>query len=245
MPKQQLLPLPEPLRHLQPFVRALARLPAEQLNEDVDASQLDTAIRTRLRGLDEVAAVAVLAEDLALLETWLKTRVPSDHAAHWVLGYLSAPGVAQQLARPPEPLVVPAIEFVPPRGWKVNVVPFQLHLKKGKLIGDITATDEQTLDRLQRQRERLVVWPGLEKIKASLEITDVRFGDVFGKKHLSLATAPVTWKHVDYYLAVPGGFVTVFLDALGTDFDELPFEAQAHTLRVAAPATAVAASPSK
>lgn len=229
--------MPEPLRHLQPFVRDLAKLPAEQLNEDIDASRLDATIRIRLCGLDELAGGAVMAKDVALLDTWLKTMAPPDHPAHWVLGYLAAPGLVEQLARPPEPLPVgPKIEFVPPKGWKVKVVPFRLDLKKGKLIGSITAADEQALDTLQRQREVVVVWPGLEKVERCLEVTDVSFGEVFGKKYLSLTSAPVAWKRVDYYLAVPGGFVTVFLDAQGANFDELPFEAQAHTLRVVVPA---------
>jgi hypothetical protein len=44
--------LPHSLSYLQPFVNALAKLPPEQLNEDVDASRLDSALRKRVRGLE-------------------------------------------------------------------------------------------------------------------------------------------------------------------------------------------------
>jgi hypothetical protein len=60
MPTKKPAPLPEPLRYLQPFANALAKLPTEDLNVDVDASRLDAALRKRVRGLDEDAAAAQL-----------------------------------------------------------------------------------------------------------------------------------------------------------------------------------------
>jgi hypothetical protein len=56
-------PLPEPLQYLQPFVRSLAKLPPDELNEDVDAFRLELALRKRLHGLDEDAAAEVLSSD--------------------------------------------------------------------------------------------------------------------------------------------------------------------------------------
>jgi hypothetical protein len=55
MPTEKPAPLPEPLRYLQPFANALARIPAEDLNEDVDGSRLEAALRKRARDLDEEA----------------------------------------------------------------------------------------------------------------------------------------------------------------------------------------------
>src|SRR5690242_2825391 len=69
--------LPEPLHYLQPFANALAKLPPEDLNEDVDVSRLDAALRKRVRGLNEEAADAELARDRDLLERWL-TDKPLD-----------------------------------------------------------------------------------------------------------------------------------------------------------------------
>src|SRR5437762_996877 len=136
MPMTKPAPLPEPLRYLQPFANALAKLPPEELNEDVDASRLEAALRKRLRGMDEVAADAQLAKDRELLERWLEDR--PDHPAHWIRGFLLSPELATHLAQPPEPPPRgPEMSFVAPDGWKVKVVPFRLDLKKGKLIGTI------------------------------------------------------------------------------------------------------------
>jgi len=51
-------PLPEPLRYLHPFLKSLTKLPPDQLNEDLDPTPLESALRNRLRGLDEDAAEA-------------------------------------------------------------------------------------------------------------------------------------------------------------------------------------------
>jgi hypothetical protein len=61
-------------------------------------------------------------------------------------------------------------------------------------------------------------------------------GDVSGKKYVYRQVAPVPWKRVNYVLSVPGGFVSAMLDALGADFDETPFDAHLHTLRLSASA---------
>ena len=45
MAKQLFTPLPDALRYLQPFVNSLAKLPREALNEDIDASRLESALR--------------------------------------------------------------------------------------------------------------------------------------------------------------------------------------------------------
>ena len=61
-------------RELWSFANALAKLPPEDLNEDVDASRLDAALRKRVGGLDEEAADAELAKDRDLLQRWLKDK---------------------------------------------------------------------------------------------------------------------------------------------------------------------------
>jgi len=221
-------PLPDPLRYLQPFANALAKLPPEELNEDIDASRLEAALRKRLRGLDDEAAAAELAGDCDLLESWLKDK--PDHPAHWIRGFLLSPDLATYLTQPAEPPPRgPEISFVAPKGWKVNLVPFRLDLKKGKLIGSVMAINQLTFDMMQRQQENWVAPPGLE---ATREVLDVRHGDVSGKKCVYRQVSPVPWKSVDYLLSVPGGFVQVVLDALGADFDEAPFDASLHTLRL-------------
>lgn len=232
MPTKKPAPLPEPLRYLQPFANALAKLPPEDLNEDVDAARLVAALRKRFRGMDEEAADAELARDRELLERWLQDK--PDHPGHWIRGFLLSPDLATHLVRPPQPPPRgPEMIFVAPDGWKVKVVPFRLDLKKGKLIGTIMAIDEFSFDLMQKQQEHWVAPPGLE---ATREVQAVRHGDVSGKKYIFRQTAPVPWKRVDYVLSVPGGFVSAMLDALGADFDEAPFDDKLHTVRLSASA---------
>lgn len=83
----------------------LAKLPPEELNEDVDASRLEAAAEKRVRGMDEEVADAELTKDRDLLEQWLEDK--PDHPAHWIRGFLLSPDLAAHVTQPPEP---------PPRG---------------------------------------------------------------------------------------------------------------------------------
>jgi hypothetical protein len=219
---------PEELRYLQPIIRSLARRTPEHVNAELDVARLEAALRKRIRGLDEDAAQAKLEEDGELLKTWLNKFAPSDHPGHWVLACLLYVD-AGFLLNPPVPKRGPTMIFEPPKGWNVQAVPFRLDLKRGKLIGSIMAIDEATFTLLQHQREQ---WAPSPSVRANQEVTAVRFGEVRGKKYLYTQSAPAPWKRVDYVLVVPGGFVTVMLDALGADFEESPFETRAHTLRL-------------
>src|SRR5438445_4726442 len=61
-PKPKPTPLPTPLRYLHPFLKSLAKLPPDQLNEDLDPTPLESALRKRLRGLDEQSAKTPIAK---------------------------------------------------------------------------------------------------------------------------------------------------------------------------------------
>jgi hypothetical protein len=235
MPTKKPAPLPEPLRYLQPFANALAKLPPEDLNEDVDASWLEVALRKRVRGMDEEGADAELAKDRELFERWLEDK--PDHPAHWIRGFLLSPELSGNLTRPPEPPPRgPEMRFEAPTGWKVKTVPFRLDLKAGKVIGSIMAIDEFTFDLLQLQREEAakIQQPG---VQATSDVSEVSFEQCNGKKYLHRMTAPAPWKQVDYVLRVPGGFVSIGLGTLtGVEFDESPLESKLHTLRLSASA---------
>jgi hypothetical protein len=223
-------PLPKSLQYLQPFVRSLAKLPPEELNEDIDASKLDSALRKRLRGLDETKAAQALSNDREELERWLKSSAPPDHPANWVFGYISLPDLAQHLTHPPEPAPVgPKIDFQPPEGWKVNVVPFRLDLKCGRLWASIAVFDPQMSTRLQQFDH----WCARPPLEATLDTRPVTFGEVTGNKFTILQTAPVSWKSVTYHLTVPGGNVSVEIgERSGANFDETALEMQLHTVRI-------------
>jgi hypothetical protein len=232
--------LPTSLGYLQPFVSALAKLPAEQLNEEIDASRLDAALRKHLRGLDLEAATLKLDSDRAQLQHWLNAH--SDHPAHWVLGYLSLPGISELLSQQMEPIDPgPTIAFELPAGWKVvRTIPFRLDFKKGKVHGSITALDELNFKFLRHSREQPTVElkiPGFDMppIDRTHESTDVVFGQCCGRKYVNRMTAPAPWKQVDYMLSVPGGYVSIWLGTLtGTEFDEAPVKAKLHTVGLSA-----------
>jgi len=241
MPTKKPAPLPEPLRYLQPFANALAKLPQDDLNEDVDASRLDAALRKRVRGLDEEAADAELAKDRDLLERWLTDK--ADHPAHWIRGFLLSQDLAAHLTQPVEPPPRgPEMFFEAPTGWKVKKVPFRLDLKAGKVIGSIMAIDELTFAHLQWQRERAMKAPvpamdGFPQpvIEGTFDVSEISFEECCGRKYLSRMTSPARWKQVDYFLRVPGGFVSIRLGTMtGADFDESPLESKLHTLRLSA-----------
>jgi hypothetical protein len=236
MGKKDVQKLPAELRYLQPFLRALAKRPAEELDEDIDAADLEAALRKRLRGLDEHAADAELSKHRALLEKWLKTSASANHPVYWVLGFITLPGIGRKLVRPPEPpLRGPRMDFEPPMGWKVKSVPFRLDLKKGRVIGTIGAIDDFTFDLLQRQMEGWDARAHAQGLQASMESSDVTFGACAGKKYVYKQTGQVSWKRVDYLLRAPGGIVSVTLDGGGTDFNESEFESKLCTLRLSSP----------
>ena len=171
--------LPEPLRYLQPFVNSLAKLPPEDLNEDVDPTRLESALRNRLRGLDEEAADAELAKDRGLLERWLRTQ--ADHPAHWVFGFLLSPDLVTHLTQPAPPTPRgPEMTLESPRGWKVKKVPFRLDLKADKVVGSIMAIDDDTFQMLQYQFEETAKLRHPER-EETTEISAVAFGECQGK----------------------------------------------------------------
>jgi hypothetical protein len=238
MPTKKPAPLPESLRYLRPFANALAKLRPENLNEDVDASRLESALRTRVRGMDEAAADAELAKDRDLLTRWLQDK--PDHPAHWIRGFLLSPVLATRITQPAEPpRLGPEMVFEPPDGWKVKAVPFQLALKAGKVVGSITTLeDEFSFEHSQREREQTATRPHPHGMQTANEISDISRGGCSGKKFVfrNIST-PVPLKQVDYLLRVPGGFVWVqLMTAAGADFDESPLESKLHTLRLSASA---------
>jgi hypothetical protein len=241
-PKKTLESLPKPLQYLQPFVRFLARLTPDQLNEDLDFARLESALRKRLRGLDEQAGVEAVSKDREQLERWLKTSASPGHPAHYVFGvltYLSVSDVVQQLIRPPEPPPPgPTISVDAPDGWKITRASYNVSLKKGKLFAMIMAIDKFSFQGQQKQKQVLegrLGEAGAPGLQATFDIKRIRFGDVAGNKFVYRQSAPVPWKRVECLLRVPGGFVFAVLDAGGTNFDEAPFESKLHTLRLTVP----------
>lgn len=219
--------LPNELRYLQGFLRWLEKQPPAALDESLDISRLEKALRKRVRGLAAPQAQQLLNDDRNALQSWLDSWAPAETWAHWLLGALAHRNLARKLLeRPTDEPPAPSIQFETPAGWHSRAIPFNLNLRKAKLRAFITAIDEFSF-RLPYSR---IFASG----EGRIEEFDVQFGEVTGKKCLVLQTAPVQIKQVDYNLAVPGGFVSIMLcRSDGGDFDEATFEAQLPTLRIA------------
>jgi hypothetical protein len=222
-------PLPDKIRYLGPFVRRLANRSPDTLNESVDSSRLEEALRKRVRGLPIAEANRQLESDRRTLQSWLESGVPEGHPAHWVLGFLSHPRLARGLLRAaPDQPAEPVIEFEPPAGWHLRAIPSNLNLRKGKLRASVTAIGESTFRHLQLPGTRAFA-QGDGRVDEQV----VHFGEASGKKYERLQTAPVPWRQLDYVLAVPSGFANIILSRTdGREFDEHPFEAQLPTLRM-------------
>lgn len=80
--------VPSRLRYLQPVLELVDKVPAGQLNEDVDTSALETMFRQRIEGLPSAKARRVLSKDIKAMASWLNKPGVEQPAAHFILGWL-------------------------------------------------------------------------------------------------------------------------------------------------------------
>ena len=149
--------LPDNLRYLESALDELAEVPDGELNEDVDLSTLEAALRDRVRGLSIREAQERIHEYRRALESWGKGLGTENRCGAWVVGFLSyrTGALARRLVSPPqaEPKG-PAIVFEPPEGWSVDRVPCSLHLRKGRRkMGAIIAIDGSSLAVMLHQND--------------------------------------------------------------------------------------------
>jgi hypothetical protein len=234
--------LPGGLEYLRPALSELSALPPEELNEDVDLTGLESALRQRIKGLTIRQATELIESDCGALKKWSKQSRNPEAANSFIIGVLSyrPRTLARRLLAPvqagePEP----AINFEPPDGWSAEPMPLSLHLRAGrKTIGAITAIDESTLESLEHKNQIRDETESRVRMRNPFAVfgewtkSPVRFGDVHGHKYLYMQAQPAPWKSVQYLLRIPGGAVNVVLDASGREFDESSFESKLHTIRL-------------
>src|SRR5215469_9709842 len=93
---------PAELSYLTSSLEELAKIPEEDLNEDVDVPELESALRQRVKGLTLREAVSRLTKDSKILAGWLKETKTKSAAVLWISGYLMRPGpLARGLLAPP------------------------------------------------------------------------------------------------------------------------------------------------
>jgi hypothetical protein len=233
-------PLPERLLYLQPFRKKFARSGVEGLNEDSGSAVLWPLLSERIRGLSQQDAEKVLSDDFAALQLWLAEAARQNDPLQFVLGFslVASPEdfvkrIKEEAEKPPEPQLCLHMDLPP--GAKVRRVPGGT--ESGKLVTlrglwlAIDALPEQAVANLYDAAV------GNAHAENRSEQT-VTFGSVAGRK---LITRGEAWngkfKEVAYRLTVPGGYVTASISAIGkrvdrSSWDESPFEACFHTLRV-------------
>ncbi|MBD3674463.1 MAG: hypothetical protein HUJ26_13155 [Planctomycetaceae bacterium] len=222
-------PLPEQLGYLKPFIRELEALPLEELNEDVDPTTLEEALRERLFQEDPEAT---LDADREALDDWLGSFDSNTHPAHWISGFLLSLTAADLLENDTSQIPeIPQVDLEAPEGWSLSNNGAEL--RKGKLLAVVLPIDELSFDLLQRQMA-MPLPPQLQNVAQRTSET-VTYGEANGQKYVYEVTGKETNRQVDYVLSVPGGYATI--KVWGSGFDEKELESSFHTLKITQPKT--------
>jgi hypothetical protein len=194
--------LPAELEYLGGALAALVALGPEEIDESLDTSAIDTALRKRIEGLVPGAAVRRLREDRKLLGDWLVDN--PEHPAHFVMAYMEPPELVEYLARPPERApraprkpVAPRvrIHIEVPEGFQRADVKKSVVLLGSRCAFVIAAT---TSEAQAASREEWFQMPGTTA-------SDVAFGGWrgFASRHL---------QRESYWLATPTHHVDIMID---------------------------------
>jgi len=235
---------PEQLVYLVPALDELAKLPAEDLGEDVETSTLESALRERVKGMKLREAITCLTEDSRVLKNWLKKAKIEDGWVFWISAYLMRPGpLARNLLFPrrlPSGHQGDLVEMELPAGWTSESILGHLIIRDSKVLCTIIPSNElqnegkinqnEVRERTQNNSRNPLAHPG------KWSRLPVRFGECSGYKYIFAQSEPVSWKALEYVLTVNGGFVYATINhKKGRDFDEGVIEAKFHTLRIISP----------
>ena len=82
------MPLPKQLAYLAPVIKELEKFDPDSLGDDnPDAMDVvESAVRTRIRGMDADDARSAVEDDSAALEQWLQQDELADSPAHYIYG---------------------------------------------------------------------------------------------------------------------------------------------------------------
>lgn len=234
-------PLPKQLGYLESVLQMLHTLPADGVNEDIDTTTLESALRVRVSGLSIREAQDRLSEDRKALKAWFKEAGDPNGSGQWLLaflGYMPGAMVRSLLAPPaaerPKPASRGSIVIEPPEGWlaKLDNDSSSLSLwKDGQQVGGIGIIKSTSLGLYRRRYDAMS-----QSVSPSESWTKsvVQLGECRGVKYSYSSSAPVVLKSVRYLLEVPGGVVEACYGSNpgGEDFDEVAFEDKLRTLRV-------------
>jgi hypothetical protein len=244
--------LPERLRYLRPFQDYLATLPAADVGESTDSTMLEKLLRKRLRGMSSQEATNLLSADLEDLETVYSVGHRRDVRLGFIFGFLfTAATMPENLLKPPpkRKKVVERLTMTLPPGAKLSVDEYSLAVKwkRQNLCAlrhnmDDEFTRGLTMARLAHpnasERELLTLLGETALAKLASPNTpqnepkaiDVKLGSVTGHKRVASGDSPVVWKRAGYELKIPGGYVSVDIQArhLFNETEWEPFLATLH-----------------
>lgn len=205
--------LPFELAYLQPVVDRLAELPDDEINEDLDTSFIDEAVRDRFAESGQDLAEVEFNDHYSLLKELCDEFSDDKGILAYLEGYLGLFVFQPELLIcPPEP---------PPRS-KIRVAlanspvcdfvieqpdDIQLILRRKCLCIVIVALDELRFKFAAIGRDNWKLLDGTPII-CDRRVEAVQFGPVSGTRELLVQTVPAYWKQVKYLLTVPGGQVS-------------------------------------
>jgi hypothetical protein len=217
---------PKQLSYMEPFIRYLDSLPADELNEDVDPTILEEALRDRLACDDPDS---ILASDVDALENWLDSFDSDAHPAHWVQGFLFGLTAAELFELNDDGPPPPEIKIKPKFGWTASNR--NSELRKGKSLAILLPLlDDFGADLLRQQLEQPLVMTPV--FTATRTASDAEYGNSKGRKYVYHQTSPREATRIDYILSVPGGLVIISVSEMDRDFNHEELEASLGTLSV-------------
>jgi hypothetical protein len=193
----------------------------------------------RVKGLSDVDAEKALAEDIAALHEWLASHEidPLQFALGFTLMVTPADLVnliKEEAEKANGPKLCLQMEL-PPGARLRRVEGSQEHGKLVTLKGLWLAIDALTKEAVDNLFDANL-GPGCGWLAPS--VSEVRFGPVAGRKRVTKGESPQgPLKQIAYALTVPGGHVFGAICLIDKkvdqlNWDETPFEACFHTLRV-------------
>lgn len=234
--------LPVQLAYLDTVIEKLRALPADEVNEDIDSTELESALRGRVSGLSIREAQERLSEDRKALKAWLKEKGDPNGSGRWLIAFLGCmPGamvralLAPSEAEKPKPASRGKIVVELPVGWlaKPDDSTSSLSLwRDGQQVGGIGIIKTTSLGFYRRRFDLMT--QSTSPFESSSK-SAVHLGDCRGDKYSYSRSGPVVFKTVRYVLEVPGGAVEAYHGSSpgGQNFDEVAFEDALKSVRVA------------
>lgn len=232
------------LSYLQPIVDRLTELSDDEINENLDTSFIDQAVRDRFATYDPLTAEEEFEQHYRLLRLQCDELTDERAILPYLEGYLSSflynP---EMLISPPEPppktgrRVV--LDDAAAKGFDIEQLnESQLVMRRGDLCIVIDSLDEISFKTLTVNRDRWYM-PDDSLCVFNRNVEMVRLGPVSGTRDLYVQTSPSYWKQVRYLLTVPGGLISVDACAgskedndFGKDFDIADFEGILESIHV-------------